>query len=95
MKLKSAVSVLRSKNAGVWHVTVDIVFKNRELYQLAKRGLNRELFETIYKREVMYFECDAINTIKVSFLRDEPAGSVFERDCLGAMFYLPLLELNI
>ncbi len=96
MKLRDAVIVLRSKNAGVWHITIDMVFKNGELYRRAKSALNDELFKSIYHKEnVRYFECDEINTIKVSFLRDKPAGSVDERDCLGAMLYVPLLEVDI
>ncbi len=96
MKLKDMVYVLRSKNAGVWHITIDIIFKNRQYYQQAKEGLNKEIFKRIYnKNEVEYFECDSINTIKISFLRDTPSGSIDDRDCLGANFYIPLLEIEI
>ncbi|WP_022669859.1 DUF4387 family protein [Hippea alviniae] len=95
MKLKEAVKILRSKNAGVWHITIDIVFKDESLYKSAKGKLNKEIFEKIYKREVRYFECDNINTLKVSFLRDAAAGSVDDTDCLGANYYIPLLEIEI
>jgi hypothetical protein len=95
LKLKEAVKILRSKNAGVWHITIDIVFKDESLYKKAKEKLNREIFEKIYKREVRYFECDNINTLKVSFLRDAAAGSVDDTDCLGANYYIPFLEIEI
>jgi len=96
LKLKDAVYILRSKNAGVWHITIDIVFKNKDNYEKAKKALNKELFKKIYDREdVQYFECEAINTIKVSFLRDKAAGSIDDRDCLGALQYIPLLEIEI
>ncbi len=95
MKLKNAVKILRSKNAGVWHITIDIVFKDKILYKKAKEKLNKEMFEKIYKRKVRYFECDNINTLKISFLRDAAAGSVDDTDCLGANYYIPLLEIEI
>ncbi len=90
------VYVLRSKNAGVWHITIDIIFKDRNYYEKAKQKLNKKLFCDIYgKKDVDYFECDSINTLKISFLRDEAAGSVNDTDCLGANFYIPLLEIEI
>ena len=96
MKLKEAVKILRSKNAGVWHITIDIVFKNKELYERAKTRLSRDYFCTLFNRKsVDYFECDDINTLKVSFLRDAAAGSISDTDCLGANFYIPLLDVEI
>ncbi len=96
MKLKEAVKVLRSKNAGVWHITIDIVFKNRELYETAKTKLTRELFcELFSKEELDYFQCDNLNTLKVSFLREKAAGSLEDADCLGANLYIPLMDIEI
>ncbi len=96
MKLKDAVYVLRSKNAGVWHITIDIMFKNKDLYERAKKTLNKTMFMSIYNKEkLQYFECDNINTIKISFLRNSSAGNPRERDCLGALQYIPLLNLEI
>ncbi len=96
MKLREAVKVLRSKNAGVWHITIDIVFKNRELYERAKDKLNRDYFCRLFNRKNLgYFECDGINTLKISFLRNSAAGSLSDTDCLGANFYIPLLDVEI
>ena len=95
MKLKNMVYVLRSKNAGVWHITIDIIFKNEEYYHKAKSVLNKKMFDDLYKKDVQYFECDNINTLKISFLRYEAAGSINDTDCLGANFYIPLMEIEI
>ncbi len=90
------VYVLRSKNAGVWHITIDIIFKNSEFYQMAKRVLNKEMFCKIYnKKQVEYFECDSLNTIKISFLRENVAGSINDTDCLGALWYIPLCDIEV
>jgi hypothetical protein len=90
------VLVLRSKNAGVWHITIDIIFKNKEFYELAKKKLSSKIFCDIYnKQSVEYFECDSINTLKISFLRSKAAGSIHDTDCLGANFYIPLLEIDL
>ncbi len=96
MKLKEAVKVLRSKNAGVWHITIDIVFKNKDLYEKSKARLNRDYFCRLFNRKSLdYFECDGINTLKISFLRNTSAGSLNDVDCLGANFYIPLLGVEI
>ncbi|WP_035586894.1 DUF4387 family protein [Hippea jasoniae] len=95
MKLKDSVVVLRSKNAGVWHITIDIIFKNSELYKKWKAKLTEDFFKKLYKRDVRFFYCDDINTIKVSFLRDVAAGGIGDRDCLGANFYIPLMEIEL
>jgi len=96
LKLKDSVKVLRSKNAGVWHITIDIVFKNRELYDRAKSKINRDFFCRLFKRDTVdYFECDSIYTLKISFLRDSAAGSIYDTDCLGANFYIPLMDIEI
>ena len=96
MKLRETVKILRSKNAGVWHITIDIVFKNKELYEKAKDKLNKDYFRRLFNREsVNYFECDGINALKISFLRDAAAGSISDTDCLGANFYIPLLDVEI
>ncbi len=96
MRLREAVKILRSKNAGVWHITIDIVFKNRELYERAKTRLNRDYFCKLFiKKNIDYFECNYINTLKISFLRDSAAGSLNDTDCLGANCYIPLLDVEI
>ncbi len=96
MKLKEAAKVLRSKNAGVWHITIDIIFKNKEFYERAKVKLNKDFFCKLFENDrVYYFKCNAINTLKVSFLRDSAAGSLSDTDCLGANFYIPLLDVEI
>ena len=96
MKLKDMVYVLRSKNAGVWHITIDIIFKSREYYEMERKKLNKDIFKKKKKKEdVKYFECESINTIKVTFLRDEAAGSIGDRDCLGALYYIPLLNIEM
>ncbi len=95
MKLKEAAKVLRSKNAGVWHITIDIVFKDKDLYERAKQVLDKIFFTKLYQKEVHYFQCDNINTLKISFLRDQAAGSITDTDCLGANFYIPLLDIEI
>jgi len=96
LKLSDAVYVLRSKNAGVWHVTVDIMFKDSSLFQRALGRLDLQLFEQIYRSKIVnYSVCKEIKTIKVTFLRRHPAGSVEDNDCLGALFYMPLLNIEI
>ena len=63
---------------------------------MARKKLNKDIFKTIYKKEdVKYFECESINAIKAAFLRDGAAGSIGDRDCIGALYYMPLLNIEM
>ncbi|MGM0420430.1 MAG: DUF4387 domain-containing protein [Bacillota bacterium] len=101
VKLVDLAAVVRSKNAGPYELTLDILFDTYEDFQLVK---NKEVITSariaqLYGvpredvSEVIYFE--PAQAIKVTLKRPLPAGSPGERDVYGAQQHAPLLEIEI
>lgn len=92
--------VIRSKNSGPFELTLDIMFKEKETYELfkARNLINRELIATLYgvKPEevlaVVYFE--PAQAIKATLKRRIPSGAPGDRDIYGAQQHGPLLDLE-
>ena len=99
--LVELAKTIRSKNAGVDQITFDIVFKDRETYELVKRSraLTPEVVTRLYaiqrERITTFVEFDPAMAIKFTIRRDRPSGSPGERDVFGAQQYAPLFDLPI
>ncbi|MFP4016712.1 MAG: DUF4387 domain-containing protein [Halanaerobiales bacterium] len=93
--------VIRSKNAGPFELTLDIIFKDKNSYELVKdKGcINKELISRLYKISqedivsIIYF--DPARAVKITLIRPIPAGSPGERDVYGAQQHAPLLNIEI
>jgi hypothetical protein len=92
--------VIRSKNSGPFELTLDIMFKEKEMYELfkARNLINRELIATLYGvtpeeiLSVVYFE--PAQAIKATLKRLIPSGAPGDRDIYGAQQHGPLLDLE-
>lgn len=99
--LKDVAKIIRSKNAGPFEVTLDVIFKNSEDYKMikAKEILSKELIAELYKLPVediialVYF--DAANAIKVTIPRPRAQGSIGETDMHAAQQHAPLMDLMV
>jgi len=95
------VKVIRSKNAGPFELTFDIIFKDKETYQKVKKVkvITKELIAKLYHiptEKVLHFvEFDPANAIKATIVRPVDSGSVGETDVYGAQQHAPLLEIKI
>lgn len=95
------VDVIRSKNAGPFELTFDIIFKNKEYYEKVKKSkiITKQLIANLYQipiDKVLYFvEFDAANAIKATIVRPVDSGSIGETDVYGAQQHAPLLEIKI
>ena len=93
--------VIRSKNAGPYELTFDIIFKDAETYQkvLETGCFGPKLFAGLYKiplEEVTsYVEFKPANAIKCTIKRPLAAGDVGETDVYGAQQHAPLLGISI
>ena len=100
-KLIDLADVVRSKNAGPYELTIDIIFDNIEDYNLVKEKgvITRERIAELYQvpladvKDVIHFE--PARAIKVTLKRPIPAGSPGERDVYGAQQHAPLLDLEL
>lgn len=99
--LVELAKTIRSKNAGVDQITFDIIFRDRETYELVKRSgaLTAEAVARLYgvpaERITAFVEYEPALAIKFTIRRERPSGSPGERDVFGAQQYAPLFDLPI
>ena len=99
--LVELAKTIRSKNAGVDQITFDIIFRDRESYELVKRSgaLTADTVSRLYgiarDRITAFVEYDPALAIKFTIRRERPSGSPGERDVFGAQQYAPLFDVPI
>jgi hypothetical protein len=100
-RLSELAKTVRSKNAGVDRITFDIIFENRENYELVRDSgvLNRSFVADLYRidedRITDFVTYDPAFAIKFTILRKRPSGSAGDGDIFGAQQYAPLLDVQI
>ncbi len=100
-RLVDLATTIRSKNAGVDHITFDIIFSDPAAYRrvLDSGTLTRETIARLYKvatEDVTHFvHVDAAPAIKFTLRRIRPSGSPGETDVFGSQQYPPLFEIEI
>lgn len=101
ISLSELAKTVRSKNAGVDKITFDVIFPNRESYDLARRSgaLSREAICKLYGIEVSrisdHVEFDPALAIKFTVFRTTPSGAPGDGDIFGSQQYGPLLSVQI
>ena len=101
VNITGLAKVIRSKNAGPFQITLDIMFKDRESYDLVKRQglITRELIARLYGLpldrvlSVVYY--DAADSIKATIARAVSSGTVGDADVYGAQQHAPLLDIEV
>jgi hypothetical protein len=99
--LTDIAAVIRSKNAGPYELTFDIIFKNRKHYSAVKASgfFTEERIARLYAvpasavRKIIYFE--PALALKITMAREKVSGSVGDTDVYGAQQHGPLLGLKI
>ncbi len=101
MKLIDLAKTIRSKNAGTDRITFDIIFREKEKYELVKESgvINKEsmskLFDIDIERITDFVEYDPGYAIKFTINRLHPSGSPGDSDVFGCQQYPPLLDIEI
>lgn len=98
--LASLARLIRSKNAGPFVLTFDIMFDDVQRYERVKRSgaLSREAIAALYglnPAEVQFFFCDHALAVKASIPRPVTQGDISDRDGHGGQQYAPLMEIEI
>ena len=91
---------VRSKNAGPFWITFDVVFKNSDDYDrvVESGALSPATIAQRYAIDpavIRIFEMPSIRVIKFSFPRPCVAGSFEDRDLHAGQQHVPLLSLPI
>lgn len=101
MKLSDIARVIRSKNAGPFLVTFDIIFKDVEMLERVRAtgSLTREVVAALYgvsADEIVEFAYHPMaRAVKFSMYRLQPSGARFDTDVYGAQQHAPLLTVPI
>ncbi|MCG8500468.1 MAG: DUF4387 domain-containing protein [Firmicutes bacterium] len=101
VKLVALAKTIRSKNAGTDKITFDIIFREKENYEIVKasRCLTKETVAKLYgideERICDFVEYDPAYAIKFTIYRTVPSGSPGEGDVFGCQQYPPLLDIEV
>jgi Domain of unknown function (DUF4387) len=100
MRLAQVASLIRSKNAGPFLLTFDILFRDPEVYRRVKasRVLDAPLIARLYDCElasVRFFECDNALAFKATIPRRHTQGDFADPDLHGGQQHAALMAVEI
>ena len=101
IKITDLAEVIRSKNSGPFELTLDLVFKDRGSFELARRSgiFTKELFAGLYNIKLQdvlgVVEYEQANAIKATIVRPVVSGDPGDTDIYGAQQHAPLLDLEV
>jgi hypothetical protein len=98
--IKDLATVCKSKNAGPFELTIDVVFDNAEAYNRVKNSgvLCPKLFAKLYQvkeQDVLFTPYDAAFAFKATLPRLVPSGGIGDTDVYGAQQHAPVLNVHI
>jgi hypothetical protein len=98
--IKDVAKVCKSKNAGPFELTIDVVFDTVETFQRVKatKVLGPPLFARLYnipEEQVLFTPYDAAFAFKATFPRLVPAGEFGDTDVYGCQQHAPLLDVDL
>ncbi len=101
MRLADLAQVIRSKNAGPFELTFDIIFPDVETFQMVRDSgvITRELVARLYglplDRVLHLVFVPSARAVKATIVRPVPSGSVGDTDVYGAQQHAPWLDVEI
>ena len=99
-KLGDLAQLIRSKNAGPFVLTFDIMFDDYDVYRrvIKSQVLTKSSFAAMYKvpeEDVLYVEHEAARAIKISLPRPYVQCDPDDGDAFGGQQHGPLVDLDI
>jgi Domain of unknown function (DUF4387) len=98
--LADAASLIRSKNAGPFWLTFDVMFDELDVYEAVRdqEVLTRDKVSALFRQDpsaVRVFAHESARAIKFSFPRPVSSGCAQDTDVFGGQQYAPLLDLTV
>jgi hypothetical protein len=98
--LGDVATLVRSKNAGPFWLTLDVFLPDEETFHLVSSSLVTDpvTIGELYRvdpDEVRVFVLAELRAIKISFPRPVVQGSLLDRDMHAGQQYVPLLTIEI
>ena len=99
-RLDQIARVIRSKNAGPFCLTLDVLFGDETAYKrvVAANAITREKMAALYQQpveNVQVFHHPVALAMKVSIVRPVPAGSIADTDLYGAQQHVLLYPIEV
>lgn len=99
-KLKDIAKACKSKNAGPFELTLDIMFEDAATFDRVRRTgiINADLIAALYHvpvESVIFTEYPPAFAYKATIERRIASGAVGDTDVYGAQQHAPLLEVEI
>lgn len=100
MRLADLASLIRSKNAGPFSLTFDVLFSDPDSYLRVKSSgvLTPQLFADLYQcpvSSVRFFEVDNALAFKVTIPRRHIQGDFADADLHGGQQHAPVMSVDI
>ena len=100
VKLRDIASVIRSKNAGPYELTLDVLLQSDEMFEKLRAAnvINKASIAKLYGLpesdvlSIVYFP--NARAIKATLVRPMPSGAMGERDVYGAQQHAPLVNFT-
>jgi hypothetical protein len=98
--LSELATLVRSKNAGPFWLTLDVFLPDQETYRRVSRSpvIDRETIGELYGVDpdlVEVFLLADLRAVKISFPRPVVQGSLQDRDMHAGQQYVPLLTIEV
>ena len=98
--LKDIANVIRSKNAGPFELTLDVLLKDQQMFEKLRQAdvINTKVIGQLYQIpetdviSIVYFP--NARAIKATIVRPLPSGALGERDVYGAQQHAPLVNFT-
>jgi len=99
-RLDEIAKVIRSKNAGPFCLTLDVLFGDKPSYQrvVAAQAITAEKMAALYRQpldNVRVYHHPVALAMKVSIVRAVPAGSLADTDLYGAQQHVLLYAIEV
>ncbi len=96
--LRDVAAVIRSKNAGPFELTLDVLLKEKEMFDKIREAdvINKKTIATLYRVpeadviSIVYFP--NAKAVKATIVRPLASGALGERDVYGAQQHAPLMN---
>jgi hypothetical protein len=99
-ELWQLAKLIRSKNAGPFLLTFDVICKDRKSYERIRKSqvLSAQSISRLYGvsiDQVQFFELDRMMTFKASIPRPVFSGDPLDTDVFGGQFHSRLVQLKV
>lgn len=96
--VKDVALVIRSKNAGPYELTFDLIFPDEKTYDEVRNSITKAQIAKLYQIKedevISLVHFAPAHAIKITIVRPRASGDLGETDVYGAQQHAPLFDLT-